>query len=118
MADDWGWIKDYSAVLTGLGGGLIGFVGSVISNRSRERSEGARRNLDHETVQLTYDQNQMNVITARFQALLDGYERRINDLIREVADVRSELKEVRIQLREAQAYSKGQSSAGTSASAY
>jgi predicted nucleic acid-binding Zn-ribbon protein len=42
----------------------------------------------------------MNTLTERFRTLMDGYERRINDLIMEVKDLRERLSVAESKLKE------------------
>jgi predicted nucleic acid-binding Zn-ribbon protein len=75
-------------------------LGARISDWSRARGDAIKREGDHEAVQLTYDQAQMNTLTERFRTLMDGYERRINDLIMEVKDLRERLSVAESKLKE------------------
>jgi uncharacterized membrane-anchored protein YhcB (DUF1043 family) len=95
VIEEYAWVKDVAIPTMGL---AIGFLGARLSDWSRARGEEKRRDLDHEAVQLTYDQAQMNTLTARSQALMDGYERRIADLVSEVKDLRDQILQLRIEL--------------------
>ena len=97
MAEEFAWVKDVAIPVVGL---LVGFLGARISDWSRARGDEKKREVDHEAVQLTYDQAQMNTLTERFRTLMDGYERRINDLIMEVKDLRERLSVAENKLKE------------------
>ena len=97
MAEEFAWVKDVAIPVVGL---LVGFLGARISDWSRARGDEKKREVDHEAVQLTYDQAQMNTLTERFRTLMDGYERRINDLIMEVKDLRERLSVAESKLKE------------------
>lgn len=97
MAEEFAWVKDVAIPVVGI---VVGFLGARISDWSRTRDDTKKREVDHEAVQLTYDQAQMNTLTERFKTLMDGYERRINDLISEVKDLRERLSTAESKLRD------------------
>ena len=101
MADDWTWLKD---VLGPVGAAVLGFLGGRLSDRMKWKSEEARREAerksDHEAAVLSFDQVQMTTITDRFKALLDGYERRINDLVDEVSELKNKYRTMQKELED------------------
>ena len=95
--DEWPWVKD---IIGPLIAGVMGLGAGLLANRSREKTESGRRDVDYNIAQIGFDQVQMSTITDRFKALLDGYERRINDLTKEVDELRRQLESAQRQLKE------------------
>lgn len=77
-------IKDYSGVLGPAMGGFVGYM-------------AGRRKIDAEVTKLEMDTEiaQLDGITRHFEALIDGYEKRIADLTSEVHSLRDEVRQLR-----------------------
>lgn len=74
-------IQDYiSPFLSSVAGGTVGYM-------------AAKRKINAEAVKLEAEAEaaQLDSITRHFQALIEGYESRVADLVREVDDLRGEV---------------------------
>lgn len=78
-------IHDYLVPV--IGPAATGVVGYVLGKR-RDNAEAAKIETEADAVAL-------NSITSSFQTLIDGYERRIEDLTHEVSALREEVKDLR-----------------------
>jgi len=79
FAQDWG--KPLAQIL---GGPTAGAIAGWFLGRKRQ--------------QATSFADQTNAITKRFQVLLDGYEKRINDLVAEIDRLKGMIKELQAEL--------------------
>lgn len=97
--DQWADLKDVIVPIASAAvAAVLGFVSARFADKSRERSDSAKRAVDMETAHLGFDQVQMSTLTDRFKALLDGYERRITDLVIEVNELKLKHKDMQQQL--------------------
>jgi len=78
---------------------LIALFGVVYTQRSRGRQDREHHAAEEaerlKTVDRTYDIAATQDLTARFKALMDGYEARIIDLSNELKTIKLELREAR-----------------------
>ena len=65
------------------------------SKRSRADRAAQRAEERKETLSVRLEQSQGAEITARFRQIMDGYESRIEDLMRELLGCREEIKDLR-----------------------
>lgn len=77
-------IKEYGAIITAPGGAALGWY---LGRRKAEAEAGKIEN-EGEAAKL-------DAITRHMEKLIDGYERRIEDLTREVTSLRTEIVELR-----------------------
>jgi len=78
-------LHDYLVPL--IGPAATGFVGFVVG---RKKNSAEANKIDAEADVLAIDS-----VTASFKTLIDGYERRIEDLTAEVVSLRDEVKDLR-----------------------
>lgn len=77
-------IKEYGVVIGPAFGGMIGYM----AGRKKIDAEASKLEIEGEVAQL-------DGITRHFEALIDGYEKRIADLTSEVHLLRDEVKQLR-----------------------
>lgn len=81
----WEMVKDFFVPVGGPAvGGLLGYLAA------RQKNQILDGHLDAKG-----DAIQLDAITRHFEALIDGYEKRINDLTSEVHQLRDEVKKLR-----------------------
>lgn len=81
----WELIKDFFIPVGGPAiGGLLGYLAA------KQKNDILDNHLDAKG-----DAIQLDAITRHFEALIDGYEKRINDLTNEVHQLRDEVKKLR-----------------------
>jgi cell division protein FtsB len=81
----WEMVKDFFVPVGGPAvGGLLGYLAA------RQKNQILDDHLDAKG-----DAIQLDAITRHFEALIDGYEKRINDLTSEVHQLRDEVKKLR-----------------------
>ena len=85
MLDAWDLVREIG--LPVLTGGL-GVTGTMMTLRSRERSDAQTREITQGQAQLSFDASQAQTLTDRFRALMDGYEHRIEELVADLKEYR------------------------------
>jgi hypothetical protein len=98
------WLKDLSLpALTGVAGIVLTYLRFRYERKTAQFEEELHAQERKDAVRVAQDKlnnDQSDGITLRFMTLMDGYERRIKDLIEEVTGLRGEVRGLRAALDE------------------
>ena len=101
----WGnWATQITAGALTVGVAAVTVIVKWWDGRENRRLERERTQRDRESTQ---DIAQTQDLTARFRALMDGYEGRIKDLSTELSATRGELREARAEIERMRAHHAG-----------